>query len=174
MSRFFVRGFLRWSSLFCLPVLLALSGCGSDGTGHGEDYFDHVCAHMQTTENWWGHVIASGDMENPTMTGAEDWLHKRVEVTLDGGGGYVVFSVEDEADHVVGLSEDIGFMLHIYDPDNGNPMLVSESSGEVDACDEVAFHYLYELEPNVDYMMMFGGGGATVGVTIHVIETHDH
>ena len=87
MPRFAAGGFLRWSSLFCLPVLLALSGCGSDGTGHAEDYFDHICAHMQTTENWWGHVEASGDMENPTMTGAEDWLHKRVEVELDGGVG---------------------------------------------------------------------------------------
>ena len=65
-------------------------------------------------------------------------------------------------------------MLHIYDPDNGNPMLMSESSGDVAACDEVAFHYLYELEPDVEYMMMFGGGGATVSVAIHVIETHDH
>jgi hypothetical protein len=101
-----------------------------DGHDHGNELSieEEVCEHIVET----GLPISSSDQaSNAPSANAE---HKRVEITLNAGTGYVSYNASEESDYLFFFSQAVSIRLNSND---GNIINVTDLSDQDYPCDEI-------------------------------------
>jgi hypothetical protein len=176
---------MRW--IVCCAVLaLATFGCddgdsddGGSGTGgsqsggaggesgggdaHGAAE-EEACEHM--ADGPFAEVAAAADAMGAGSVAVE---HTRVNVDLSGGNT-VLFPVDEAGDYIFFLSDDVAVTVS-----QAGATVAFEESGPVDACADVAVHYVLELEVGPATIEFGETDLTTVGFVFeHAGEGHDH
>jgi hypothetical protein len=146
---------------------LGLGGCGDE---HAHEH-EHesveaaACAHMQ--KGPWVAVAAGAEQAGAPAIAAD---HRRYDVALAGGSGWVAYASEEEGE--VALFLDAPASMGVFDG-SGTEVAV-EAAGAVEACAEVAARYAVEVGVGTYYVRLEAPGREVVSVVVEAGHEHEH